>query len=479
PWQVALFERGRFNCGAFLISPHWVLTAAHCQTRYKGRVWGSCGVWLGLGTSRFGVHGLLGLSCRLFDPFVYSFPVTTHPLSFMRVHLGEHNLRKHDGPEQVRSVSQIIPHPGYEARTHRHDIMLLRLLQPARLSSQVRPVALPRRCPFTGEDCVVSGWGLLSDNKPGDTGSHKSQVRLPDTLHCANISIISEASCNKDYPGRVLPTMVCAGVEGAVTMWFLILFLALSLGGTGAAPPIQSRIIGGFNCQKNSQPWQAAVYHYTKFQCGGILVDSEWVLTAAHCYNDNYQIWLGRNNLFEDEASAQHLFVSESIPHPDFDLSLLNTTTQHQEEDYSNDLMLLHLSEPAKITDSVKVLSLPTEEPTPGSTCLASGWGSIKPKEFEYPDDLQCVYLELLSNEECAKAHPQIVTETMLCAGDLAGGKDTCVGDSGGPLICDGILQGVTSWGPTPCGKPNKPGIYTKLTSFVSWIKEVTKKNPK
>ncbi|CAH7454573.1 Klk15 [Phodopus roborovskii] len=169
PWQVAIFERGRFNCGGFLISSHWVLTAAHCQTR------------------------------------------------FMRVHLGEHNLRKRDGPEQVRFVSRIIPHPGYEALTHRHDIMLLRLLQPALLSRQVRPVPLPTRCPFTGEECMVSGWGLLSDSKPGAAESHKPQVRLPDTLHCANISIISEASCNKDYPGRVLPTMVCAGVENGGT----------------------------------------------------------------------------------------------------------------------------------------------------------------------------------------------------------------------------------------------------------------------
>lgn len=169
PWQVALFERGRFNCGAFLISPHWVLTAAHCQTR------------------------------------------------FMRVRLGEHNLRKFDGPEQLRSVARIIPHPGYEARTHRHDIMLLRLSRPARLTPQVHPVSLPTRCPLIGEDCVVSGWGLLSDNNPGATGHQKSKVRLPDTLHCANISIISEASCNKDYPGRVLPTMVCAGVEGGGT----------------------------------------------------------------------------------------------------------------------------------------------------------------------------------------------------------------------------------------------------------------------
>ncbi|XP_077837182.1 kallikrein-15 isoform X1 [Macaca mulatta] len=166
PWQVALYERGRFNCGASLISPHWVLSAAHCQTR------------------------------------------------FMRVRLGEHNLRKRDGPEQLRTASRVIPHPRYEARSHRHDIMLLRLVQPARLTPQVRPVVLPTRCPHPGEACVVSGWGLVSHIEPGTTRSPQSQVSLPDTLHCANISIISDTSCDKSYPGRLTNTMVCAGAEG-------------------------------------------------------------------------------------------------------------------------------------------------------------------------------------------------------------------------------------------------------------------------
>ncbi|GAB1292002.1 Kallikrein-1 [Apodemus speciosus] len=297
-------------------------------------------------------------------------------------------------------------------------------------------------------------------------------------------------------------------------MWSQILFLALSLGGIDAAPPVQSRIVGGFNCERNSQPWHAAVYRFTKYQCGGILVDPSWVLTAAHCHNESaagkYQVWLGKNNLFEDEPSAQHRLVSKSFPHPGFNTSLMQNRTRQPEDDYSNDLMLLRLSQPAEITGAVKVIDLPTEEPKLGSTCLASGWGSTEPIEFQYPDDLQCVNLTLLPNEKCAEAHAEKVTDTMLCAGEMDGGKDTCVagpvpstphpnpnpmrleelasqdldsltygcqGDSGGPLICDGVLQGVTSWGLTPCAEPNVPGIYTKLIIFKSWIKETMEKN--
>ncbi|XP_029781991.1 kallikrein-1-like [Suricata suricatta] len=261
-------------------------------------------------------------------------------------------------------------------------------------------------------------------------------------------------------------------------MWFLVLCLALALAGAGAAPPIQSRIIGGWDCKRNSQPWQAALYHYSKFQCGGVLVHPRWVLTAAHCINNNYQLWLGRHNLFEHEDTAQFVQVSDSFPHPGFNLSLLENHTRLPGEDYSHDLMLLRLAEPAQITDAVRVLDLPTQEPQVESTCYASGWGSIEPDKFTYPDDLQCVDLKLLSNDVCAKAHSQKVTEFMLCAGHLEGGKDTCVGDSGGPLICDGMFQGITSWGHIPCGSPKMPAVYTKVIAHLDWIKETMTANP-
>ncbi|XP_021045346.1 kallikrein 1-related peptidase b3-like isoform X3 [Mus pahari] len=223
-------------------------------------------------------------------------------------------------------------------------------------------------------------------------------------------------------------------------MWFLILFLALSLGGIDAAPPVQSRVVGGFNCEKNSQPWHVAVYRYNQYICGGVLLNPNWVLTAAHCYVENH--------------------------------------IRHPQDDFSNDLMLLRLSMPADITDVVKPINLPTEEPRLGSTCLASGWGSITPIKYQYPNDLQCVNLKLLPNEDCVKAHTYKVTDVMLCAGEMEGGKDTCKGDSGGPLICDGVLQGITSWGGSPCGEPNTPGVYTKLIKFTTWIKDTMAKNP-
>uniref|UniRef100_A0A667IS07 Kallikrein related peptidase 15 n=1 Tax=Lynx canadensis TaxID=61383 RepID=A0A667IS07_LYNCA len=168
PRQAALLERGRFNCGVSL-SARRMLSAAHRHT------------------------------------------------GFMSVHLGEHDLRKRDGPEVLCTVARLVPHPCHEARSHRHDVMLPRLTRPACLSPQVRPVALPTRCPQPGEACVVSGWGLVADDKPGTKGSARSQVSLPDPLHCANISVIPATSCSKDYPGRLMSTMVCAGVEGGGT----------------------------------------------------------------------------------------------------------------------------------------------------------------------------------------------------------------------------------------------------------------------
>ncbi|XP_028714739.1 prostate-specific antigen-like [Peromyscus leucopus] len=208
----------------------------------------------------------------------------------------------------------------------------------------------------------------------------------------------------------------------------------------GARPLMESRIISGWECERHSQPWQVAVYHYGRALCGGVLVHPQWVLTAVHCF---------------------------SRPHTD----------------NSHKLTPLQLSEPADIAEFGRVLSLPTEEPELESLCLASGWGSVRPDKSIRARKPQCVDVYLVSDDDCKTVicrgiHLQRVTKFMLCAGREEDDKDTHMGDSGSPLICDGVLQGMTSCGGNPCAWPRWPSMSTKLKLYKKRIEVAMRDNP-
>uniref|UniRef100_A0A673VB47 Kallikrein related peptidase 13 n=1 Tax=Suricata suricatta TaxID=37032 RepID=A0A673VB47_SURSU len=102
---------------------------------------------------------------------------------------------------------------------------------------------------------------------------------------------------------------------------------------------------------------------------------------------------------------------------------------------------------------------------------------SVALSRVSYPPTLQCANIQLRSDEECHQVYPGKITPNMLCAGTKEGGKDSCEGDSGGPLICNGTLHGIISWGDFPCGQPNRPGVYTRVSQYVVWIQETIKKH--
>ncbi|XP_026305115.1 trypsin-1 isoform X2 [Piliocolobus tephrosceles] len=256
--------------------------------------------------------------------------------------------------------------------------------------------------------------------------------------------------------------------------------LILTFVGAAVAAPFDDddKIVGGYTCEKNSVPYQVSLnsgYHF----CGGSLIDKQWVVSAAHCYkratNSKFsergceyrgiQVRLGEHNIEVQEGSEQFITAAKIIRHPNYNSNTLN-----------NDILLIKLSSAAVINAYVSTISLPTAAPSAGTTCLISGWGNTLSSGADYPDELQCLEAPVLTQAKCEASYSGRITSNMFCVGFLEGGKDSCQGDSGGPVVCNGELQGIVSWG-DGCAQKNKPGVYTKVYNYLTWIKNTMASN--
>ncbi|XP_018428504.1 PREDICTED: serine protease 33-like [Nanorana parkeri] len=151
------------------------------------------------------------------------------------------------------------------------------------------------------------------------------------------------------------------------------------------------------------------------------------------------------------------------------------------------DISLIELKTPVNYTAYILPVCLPTADVnfTMGLQCWVTGWGSIRSGvSLPSPQTLQEAQIPLIDIKTCdslyhiqsdVSSSVPIILSDMICGGYQAGGTDSCQGDSGGPLVCSQggqwFLAGLVSWG-DGCGKVNRPGVYTRLTSFQNWIKQ-------
>lgn len=276
---------------------------------------------------------------------------------------------------------------------------------------------------------------------------------------------------------------------------------------------IVKRVIGGAGFAQGKWPWLVSLQgkiptrmlfnriplSYQRFYCGASLLNDRWILTAAHCFNEtnlgeramNPRYWhaklgevelrtsvirrlrglLGRL-LNNDDMRHWQIHAERIVIHPNYTHSNM----------WKNDIALVKLAQvvPSGIDDLPRIQKITLNSagmafPPAGHVCYMKGWGCTD-NGGPVTRTAREIRLPVVSNQDCEQLWG-IPATLRLCAGHSSSASlGICSGDSGGPLVChngrEWIQVGVASF--TSASRPgNVPGVFTRVSSYVPWIRDV------
>lgn len=231
----------------------------------------------------------------------------------------------------------------------------------------------------------------------------------------------------------------------------------------------ETRIVGGRPSDQGLWPWAVALAFERQGKlvqyCGGSLIAPNWVLTAAHCeVLASDKAIIGRGDLNGTDGEV-------------VDVELVKNHARYDSDMNDNDVAVVKLQ---KSLQAPTVQLIAGASDSPGSVATVVGWGAFSEGSPTSPV-LQQVEVPIVDNAGCQAGYAGTtvhITGNMLCAGLSQGGKDSCQGDSGGPLVVKGSggnwqQAGIVSFG-IGCARPNRYGVYTRVSKYVPWIKACT-----
>ncbi|XP_040271460.1 chymotrypsin-like elastase family member 2A, partial [Bufo bufo] len=245
--------------------------------------------------------------------------------------------------------------------------------------------------------------------------------------------------------------------------------------GVPAIKPSGSRVVNGEEVVPHSWPWQVSLQYisngYWYHTCGGSLISSSWVLTAAHCVSSSYtyRVMLGKHNFRELEPGQKTISVVKLINHSKWNPNRLSA---------GFDISLLKLEQPVEFSDTIQPVLLPPAGYILQNnySCYVTGWGNLQ-TNGPSPDRLQQGLLLVVDHATCSQSDwwGRSVQTNMICAGG-DGIISSCYGDSGGPLNCQNDqgaweVHGVVSFGSSlGCNYYKKPSVFSRVSDYDSWI---------